>query len=239
MSRLRVVELGAIVREDVLGERRDGGRGVAQGIAEALGRAGQPRSRRARSQSRARERLAGIGGLPLRPPESPAATPCSCARARGDAASGLAELIDVAPCARRAARRRRRRPRARPSASRASAARTSGRSSPHSAERRVDGLGDLDASGTSAASSAVSQSATSIAGLLRRAATSAIASPSPSTAIQPSSGTSSSSSSSSSAGGPSAHRYTIPWSNGSATRTPTTASPDAANGFAASRAASS
>ena len=62
--------------------------------------------------------------------------------------------------------------------------------------------------------------------------------PSPSIAIQPSSGTWSSSRSPSSSG-QSAHRNTRPRSKGSATSTPTTASPALANGLAAVAAASS
>ena len=41
VMRLRVVQIGAVVREHVLGKRRDGRRGLAERVAEALRRARQ------------------------------------------------------------------------------------------------------------------------------------------------------------------------------------------------------
>ena len=237
MRGLRVVQLGAVVREHVLGERRDGRRGLAQRIAEALGCA-RRRDPVEHVPDGARERLGRVERLAAEAGRELRAALLQLLGAGAERARGVAELVDVARARdaqavvvdgrreRSLARRLER------------GAQLGALVAGTSASARSTASAISAASGTSAASSAVSQSAASIAASCTRRE-SASASPSPSTAIQPSSGTSSASSSSSSAGGPSAHRNTSPCSNGSATSTPTTASPAAANGFAAAAAASS
>ncbi len=90
-----VVEVRAVVREHVLGERRDGRRGVTQRVAEALRRA-RERDAVEHVPDCAGERVGRIAGPAAEARRQLRAALLQILRARAESACGVAELVDVA-----------------------------------------------------------------------------------------------------------------------------------------------